>query len=137
MLYSLEIPASGGNTSFCSMYAVYDALPGRLKERIAASEINTTGTYNSAATSARASTPTTTPHLARALHPLVCTHPDTAVACLSRRRRNASFGLALAESEAARRLWSYVEQPQFAWSMSGASAPRVVGQPLAPAPRDS
>src|SRR6266550_3107856 len=29
MLYSLEIPTSGGNTSFCSMYAVYDALPAK------------------------------------------------------------------------------------------------------------
>ena len=27
MLYSLEVPPQGGNTSFCSMYAVYDALP--------------------------------------------------------------------------------------------------------------
>src|ERR1700680_2916111 len=35
MLYALEIPASGGNTSFCSMYAVYDALPDPLKRRIA------------------------------------------------------------------------------------------------------
>src|SRR6516162_5804087 len=26
-LYALEIPPAGGNTSFCSMYAIYDALP--------------------------------------------------------------------------------------------------------------
>jgi len=25
-LYSLEVPPSGGNTSFCSMYAIYDSL---------------------------------------------------------------------------------------------------------------
>jgi taurine dioxygenase len=29
MLYSLEVPPRGGNTSFCSMYAIYDALPGK------------------------------------------------------------------------------------------------------------
>ena len=28
-LYALEVPPSGGNTSFCSMYAVYQALPDR------------------------------------------------------------------------------------------------------------
>src|SRR5262245_2889540 len=39
MLYSLEIPPTGGNTSFCSMYAIYDALPGQLKDRIAGLEI--------------------------------------------------------------------------------------------------
>src|ERR1700678_3107222 len=25
MLYAIEVPPAGGNTSFCSMYAVYDA----------------------------------------------------------------------------------------------------------------
>src|ERR1700750_1837644 len=30
MLYALEIPDVGGNTSFCSMYAIYEALPAAL-----------------------------------------------------------------------------------------------------------
>jgi len=34
-LYSLEVPPSGGNTSFCSMYAIYDSLPAETKRRIA------------------------------------------------------------------------------------------------------
>ena len=29
MLYALEVPPAGGNTSFCSMYAVYEALRSR------------------------------------------------------------------------------------------------------------
>ena len=33
MLYSLEVPPTGGNTSFCSMYAVYEALPEAMKRR--------------------------------------------------------------------------------------------------------
>ena len=33
-LYSLEIPSTGGDTMFASMYAAYDNLPQRLKERI-------------------------------------------------------------------------------------------------------
>src|SRR5258708_28275415 len=78
MLYSLEIPTSGGNTSFCSMYAIYDALPGKLKERIAGLEIKHDGTYNSGGYLRQGVTPTDDPRTSPgALHPLVCTHPDT------------------------------------------------------------
>ena len=47
MLYALEVPPTGGNTSFCSMYDVYEALPPPLKERIAGLKIKHDGTYNS------------------------------------------------------------------------------------------
>src|SRR6266436_6822283 len=47
MLYALEIPSSGGNTSFCSMYAIYERLPAELKRRIADLKIKHDGTYNS------------------------------------------------------------------------------------------
>jgi taurine dioxygenase len=33
-LYALAIPSTGGDTHFASMYGAYDALPGRLKERL-------------------------------------------------------------------------------------------------------
>src|SRR6202142_2622743 len=47
MLYALEVPPKGGNTSFCSMYAIYEALPDELKRRIATLKIKHDGTYNS------------------------------------------------------------------------------------------
>ena len=34
-LYALAIPSRGGDTMFASMYAAYDALPDRLKQRLA------------------------------------------------------------------------------------------------------
>src|SRR3954447_25326389 len=47
MLYAIEVPPSGGNTSFCTMYGIYDALPVQLKARIADLKIKHDGTYNS------------------------------------------------------------------------------------------
>src|SRR5882757_9526139 len=119
MLYSLEIPASGGNTSFCSMYAIYDALPGRLKERIAGLEIKHDGTYNSGGYLRQGVTPTDDPRTSPgALHSLVCAHPDTGrrMLYLGRRRNAYLAGLDLEVSEALLdELWSYVARPEFAW----------------------
>src|SRR5258708_12881292 len=46
MLYALEVPPAGGNTSFCSMYAVYEALPNELKLRIPDLKIKPHATYH-------------------------------------------------------------------------------------------
>jgi taurine dioxygenase len=119
MLYSLEIPTSGGNTSFCSMYAIYDALPAKLRERIAGLKIKHDGTYNSGGYVRQGVTPTDDPRTSPgALHPLVCTHPDTGrrMLYLGRRRNAYIGGLEIAESEALLdELWSYVDLPQFSW----------------------
>jgi taurine dioxygenase len=119
MLYALEVPPAGGNTSFCSMYAVYQALPEALKQRIANLKIKHDGTYNSGGYLRQGVTatddPTTSPG---AIHPLVCTHPDTGrrMLYLGRRRNAYLMGLALAESEALLdELWDFVARPEFAW----------------------
>ncbi len=119
MLYSLEVPPTGGNTSFASMYAVYDALPEAMKRRIANLKIKHDGTYNSGGYLRQGVTATDDPRTSPgALHPLVCTHPDTGrrMLYLGRRRNAWLEGLELAESEALLdELWAFVSRPEFAW----------------------
>ena len=119
MLYALEVPPAGGNTSFCTMYGIYDALPARLKERIAQLTIKHDGTYNSGGYLRQGVTPTDDPMTSPgAVHPLVCTHPATGrrMLYLGRRRNAYLVGLELSESEALLdELWSHVDRPEFAW----------------------
>jgi taurine dioxygenase len=119
MLYSLEVPPTGGNTSFCTMYGVYEALPAGLKERIAGLEIKHDGTYNSGGYVRQGVTPTDDPVTSPgAVHPLVCTHPNTGrrMLYLGRRRNAYLLGLELAASEALLdELWSFVDRPELSW----------------------
>jgi taurine dioxygenase len=119
MLYSLEVPPTGGNTSFCTMYGVYEALPERLKDRIAGLKIKHDGTYNSGGYVRQGVTPTDDPRSSPgAVHPLVCTHPASGrrMLYLGRRRNAYLLGLEVVQSEALLdELWSYVDRPEFAW----------------------
>lgn len=119
MLYALEVPPVGGNTSFCSMYAVYDALPLPLKQRIADLRIKHDGTYNSGGYLRQGVTATDDPRTSPgAVHPLVCTHPDTGrrMLYLGRRRNAYLLGLELSESEALLdELWQFVGRAEFAF----------------------
>ena len=119
MLYAIEVPPAGGNTSFCTMYGVYDALPAHLKERIAGLEIKHDGTYNSGGYLRQGVTPSDDPKTSPgAVHPLVCTHPATGrrMLYLGRRRNAYLVGLELSQSEALLdELWSFVDRPEFAW----------------------
>jgi len=119
MLYALEVPPNGGNTSFCSMYSVYQALPEPLKQRITNLKIKHDGTYNSGGYLRQGVTATNDPRTSPgAVHPLVCTHPDTGrrMLYLGRRRNAYLMGLELSESEALLdELWDFVARPEFAW----------------------
>jgi taurine dioxygenase len=119
MLYALEIPPRGGNTSFCSMYSIYEALPAALKARIEGLKIKHDGTYNSGGYVRQGVTPTDDPRTSPgALHPLACTHPDTGrrMLYLGRRRNAYLAGLDLEASEALLdELWRYAARPEFAW----------------------
>ena len=120
MLYALEIPPSGGDTSFCSMYAAYEALPADLKARVEGLSCKHDGTYNSGGYVRQGVTPTDDPRESPGTpHPVVCRHPKSGRRglYLGRRRNAYLMGLPLAESEALlNALWDHVEKPELRWT---------------------
>jgi len=113
MLYSLEIPAEGGDTCFAGMKAALAKMPRALAERIRKLDIKHDGTYDSGgylrkgmAASADPRTSVGTPH------PIVIEHPMSGVKALylGRRRNAYVVGLELTESERLLdEIWSYVD----------------------------
>jgi taurine dioxygenase len=117
MLYALEIPPRGGNTYFCGMHAVWQALPLSLKAQIETRRIKHDGTFNSGGYVRQGVTPTDDPHQAPgAWHPAVCRHPITGEPALYLGRRRNSYveGLPPAQSNALLDvLWRFLDSPQF------------------------
>ncbi len=119
MLYALEVPPAGGDTGFLNMYAVYESLPPDLKRRVQGLQLKHDGTYNSGGYLRLGVDAVDDPvNSAGAVHPLVCTHPQSGRRALYLgRRRNAYItGLPLAESEALlEELWSYANRDELTW----------------------
>jgi taurine dioxygenase len=120
MLYALEVPPSGGDTSFASMYAAWETLPDDLKRRVTGLKVKHDGTYNSGGYVRQGVVPTDDPRTSPGhLHPMVCTHPESGRSMLYLgRRRNAYIdGLDLAESEALLdAVWAHACKPEFCWT---------------------
>jgi taurine dioxygenase len=123
MLYSLEIPAVGGDTWFCSMKAALAALPRDLVARIRHLDIKHDGTYDSGGNPRKGIVPTNDPRTSIGTpHPIIIEHPvsgDQAL-YLGRRRNAYVMGLDLDESERLLdALWSYIETAvyQHRWAL--------------------
>jgi taurine dioxygenase len=118
-LYSLEAPASGGDTGFCNMYLALETLPGDLRRQVEGRVCRHDASRNSAGELRRGYVDAPDPsHAVGADHPIVRTHPATGrKALFLGRRRNAYIpGLPLAESEALLdALWAHATQDQFTW----------------------
>jgi taurine dioxygenase len=112
-LYSLEIPAAGGDTWFCGMKAALAKMPRQLVERIRKLDIKHDGTYDSGGNLRKGVAASSDPRSSvGAPHPIVIRHPasgDEAL-YLGRRRNAYVMGLEVAESERLLdEIWSYVE----------------------------
>ena len=73
-LYALAVPSRGGDTHFASMYAAYDALPARLKERLEGRK--GTFTYGGRKKATALLNPEDRDWIP-VRHPIVRTHPET------------------------------------------------------------
>lgn len=120
VLYGIEVPPVGGNTSFADMYAAYDALDGATKQQLAGLICIHDASRNSAGELRRGFVEVDNPsQTVGARHPIVRTHPVTQRKCLFLGRRRSAYviGLPVGESEALLdRLWSHATQPEFCWT---------------------
>jgi taurine dioxygenase len=119
MLYAIEVPPKGGDTGFVNMYAAYQLLSPELKRRIQTLQLKHDGTYNSGGYVRQGVAAVDDPvNSVGAVHPLVCTHPESGrrALYLGRRRNAYIVGLPLAESEALLdELWSYASRDELTW----------------------
>jgi taurine dioxygenase len=113
MLYSLEIPPQGGDTSFCSMRAALKKMPPALVERIRRLDIKHDGTYDSGGYLRKGLSAIDDPRSSPGTpHPIVIAHPESGEQALylGRRRNAYVVGLPLEESESLLdEIWSYAE----------------------------
>jgi len=123
ILRALQVPASGGNTQFCSMYAVYASLPQALKDAVAGREIqhqtviDGRGDVRLGMTRPASDDVRTWPGVR---HPIVRTHGETKRKALylgGQPRHSWIVGLPLDESRALLdELWSRVGKPEHVWT---------------------
>ena len=120
VLYALEVPPSGGDTSFCSMYAAWEQLPAPLRSRVEGLRVKHDGTYNSGGYLRQGVTPTGDPRTSPGtIHPLVYVHPESGRRALYLgRRRNAYIeDASLAESDALLdEIWSAATRESLTWT---------------------
>jgi len=119
-LYALEIPETGGNTSWGNMCLAYEALPSQLKQEILGLEANHDATYNSAGMIRKGMKHVTDPREAPgARHPLVVRHPDSGLPALflGRRRNSYILGMDLdASNQLLDVLWAHIDNPEFTFT---------------------
>lgn len=119
LLYSLEIPPTGGDTGFSNMYTALDTLPDDLRKRIDGLSIKHDSSTNSGGYLREGSEPVTDVSTCPgAVHPMVCTHPETGRKSLfvGRRRHAYIMGLPVEESETLLdEIWAHATAPELSW----------------------
>ncbi len=123
MLYSLEIPATGGDTSFSSMKAALAKMPADMAQRISQYDIKHDGTYDSGGYTRKGLAASNDPRTSVGTpHPAVIAHPvsgDKAL-YLGRRRNAYVMGLEIDQSEKLLdEMWAFAETSvyQHRWAL--------------------
>jgi len=119
-LHSLEIPPSGGDTSFTNMYAALDKLPCDVRDRIEGKTLKHDAVHNAGGElHAGASEPEDVISCPGRNHPVIRTHPETGHQALYLGRRLNGYinGLSIDDSEALlNTLWSHATRTEFTWT---------------------
>lgn len=118
LLYGVEVPASGGETLFHSLYAAYEALPEALRKKLATLSCKHDATRNSSGQLRRGyEEHYSNEERPGAIHPMVIRHPGSGrlALCLGRRPNAWIVGLPDDESDALLdEVWSYVGDAHWA-----------------------
>ena len=116
MLWSIELPDSGGDTCFASMPAALRSMPADLVRRLERLSIKHDGTYDSGGFVRKGMTANDDPTQSQGTrHPVIIEQPESGERTLYLgRRRNAYIpGLALQESESLlNAIWGYATDPR-------------------------
>ena len=120
VLYSLEVPPAGGDTSFANMAGALETLPGDLRAAIEGCEANHDSSYTSVGKLRKGAAPVTDVTAAPgARHPIIRTHPESGEKSLylGRRRNGWIVGMDVAQSEALLdALWAHCADQRLAWT---------------------
>lgn len=120
VLYALEVPPAGGDTSFANMEAALAALHADLRQPIEGRMANHDSSYTSVGRLRKGAVPVRDVTKAPgARHPIIRTHPETGrqALYLGRRRNGWIVDMDVAESEALLdRLWAHCADPRFVWT---------------------
>ena len=123
MLYALEVPPQGGDTSFSNQYLAYETLPNDIRVRcLGLSAVHDASRNSAGRLRPGIVAPTTLAEVPGPIHPLVRKHPWTGRPALYLGRRRAFPSqyipqLAPEESEALLDdLWSHANSPELTWS---------------------
>jgi taurine dioxygenase len=119
VLYSVEIPPTGGDTGFANMYCALETLPAALRAQISGKTIKHDKRYTSGGQLREG-------YLAQQdlrespgpSHPIIRKHPETGKSALYLGRRPHAYinGLSLEASEALLdAVWAHATRPEFTW----------------------
>jgi taurine dioxygenase len=119
VLHALEVPEQSGDTYFANMIAAYEALPDKLRHKIAGKRAVHDAAHNSAGMLRKGYSEGHDVHdTPGARHPLVRRHPASGRKALFLGRRPHAYilGMRVEESEALLdELWAHATTPRFAW----------------------